>query len=188
MANNEKAALKHVVKADRRFQSIRFFALLLILAATGFILYGLQKKIDDIVTRAGTLVNQAIDEAKIRDFETAGYYACALQVPLDQRTPEVIRECLRVNDLPGGLDPDTFNPKLLNLNVQAQSNESPSQTTDSAGQVSQPLVFSSSPPKDTQPSPNVQPNPSQPEPADEPRPNIVVRVVESIMGFIGRLL
>lgn len=184
MASNEKAALKHVIKADRRFQFIRFLALLLIIAAAGFSLYSIQQKVDRLVTNAGVLVNRAIEEGKIRDLESISYHTCILQVPLDERTPEIIKQCFLANDLPGGLDPNTFAPKLLNLNTQGQLDASPSQLAYASSLPSNSQTSFSSSPQNTQPEENVQPE--NPQPPEEP--NVVESIVMSIMSFIRGLL
>lgn len=186
MANNEKAALKRVIKADKRFQRARFLMLLALILTAGYSLYVLNKDVNDLVGRVDRLVGQAISEGRTRDLENAAYNTCILQVPLEQRTPEIIKQCFLVNNLPGGIDPESFNPKLLNLNQTSQSTEAPGQPTVVASSPDvQPSEVSLSPPDDTQNPPIVQPENPQ---TSEEEPGFIESIMMRAIDYLGNLL
>lgn len=173
MASTEQTALKHVRRAEQRFQIIRYVFLLVFVVIAAYVFY---RAINSLIEENKTTIGKAIEEGRTRDREMASYLSCILTIPIENRTDQVIRECFAKSDLPGGLTQDDFSPQV---NAQNSTGTPPTAT----GQPRQPMQTPEPTEPKVTPSSNNTSEPPEPSTGDQIR-NAAESLADSIQNAL----
>lgn len=166
----EYQVAEKVVRSERRFR--RAMYVLAVIFFLFCVVLALEVKIANDRLRAE--IQKTLEEVKIQNDETRRFNTCLLLVPIQERSPEVQRNCFNEIDEPGGLDESQFEtspPTGTGDNGSAaQANALPNSSNDASDSSSLP---NSTP----QPQPaQLENSQAQEETEEEPQPSIVDRI------------